>query len=96
MQRVREAVEKAKIELSSVLETDINLPYVTATDKGPKHLNEKTTRSKLEKLIQPIIDKCKNPIEQTIKDAKLKKEDIDKIILVGGPTRMPRSLLKIL
>ena len=89
LQRVREAVEKAKIELSSVLETEVNLPYITATDKGPKHLNEKITRSKLEKLIQPIIDKCKKPIEQAIKDAKLKKEDIDKIILVGGPTRMP-------
>ncbi len=89
LQRVREAVEKAKIELSSVLETEINLPYITATDKGPKHLNEKITRSKLEKLIQPIIDQCKKPIEQAIKDAKLKKENIDKIILVGGPTRMP-------
>jgi len=89
LQRIREAVEKAKIELSGVLETDINLPYITATDKGPKHLNEKITRSKLEKLIQPLIDKCKKPIEQAIKDAKLKKEEIDKIILVGGPTRMP-------
>jgi len=89
LQRVREAVEKAKIELSSVLETDINLPYVTATDKGPKHLTEKITRSKLEKLIQLIIDKCKSPVEQAIKDVNLKKEDIDKIILVGGPTRMP-------
>jgi len=89
LQRVREAAEKAKIELSSVLETEINLPYITATDKGPKHLNEKITRARLEKLIQPIIDKCKKPIEQAIKDAKLKKEDVDKIILVGGPTRMP-------
>lgn len=89
LQRIRESVEKAKIELSSVLETEINLPYITATDKGPKHLNEKITRSRLEKLIQPLIDKCKKPIEQAIKDAKLKKEEIDKIILVGGPTRMP-------
>jgi len=89
LQRIKETVEKAKIELSSILETEINLPYITATDKGPKHLNEKITRSKLEKLIQPLIDKCKKPIEQAIKDAKLKKEEIDKIILVGGPTRMP-------
>jgi len=89
LQRIREAVEKAKIELSSVLETEINLPYITATNKGPKHLNEKITRARLEKLVQQIIGKCKKPIEQAIKDAKLKKEDIDKIILVGGPTRMP-------
>ncbi|MGC9309129.1 MAG: molecular chaperone DnaK [Candidatus Nanoarchaeia archaeon] len=89
LQRVREAVEKAKIELSSVLETEVNLPYISATDKGPKHLNEKITRSRLEKLIQPLMDKCKKPIEQAIKDAKSKKEDIGKIILVGGPTRMP-------
>ncbi len=89
LQRIKEVVEKAKIELSSVIETEINLPYITATDKGPKHLNEKITRSKLEKLVQPLIDKCKKPIEQAIKDAKLKKEKIDKIILVGGPTRMP-------
>ncbi len=89
LQRVREAVEKAKIELSSVLETEINLPYITATDEGPKHLNEKITRSRLENLVQPIIDRCKKPIEQAIRDAKLKKENIDKIILVGGPTRMP-------
>jgi len=89
LQRVREAAEKAKIELSSVLETEINLPYITATDKGPKHLTEKITRAKLEKLIQPIIDRCKKPIEQAIKDSKLSKDKIDKIILVGGPTRMP-------
>ncbi len=89
LQRVREAVEKAKIELSNVLETEINLPYITATDKGPKHLNEKISRSRLEKLIQPIIDKCRKPIEQAMKDVKLKKSDINNIILVGGPTRMP-------
>ncbi len=89
LQRLREAVEKAKIELSSVLETEINLPYITATDKGPKHLIEKITRTKLEKLVEPIIQKCKKPIEQAIKDAKLSKNEINKIILVGGPTRMP-------
>jgi len=89
VQRVKEAAEKAKIELSTVLETDINLPFITATDKGPKHLQIKLTRSQLEKLIDPIIQKCKHPLEQAIKDAKLNHKDVDKIILVGGPTRMP-------
>jgi molecular chaperone DnaK len=89
MQRVREASEKAKIELSTVLETEINLPYITATDKGPKHLLLKLTRAKLEQLIDPIIKRCVHPIEQALKDANLKNSDINKIILVGGPTRMP-------
>jgi molecular chaperone DnaK len=89
MQRVREASEKAKIELSTVLETEINLPYITATDKGPKHLLLRLTRAKLEQLIDPIIKRCVHPIEQALKDANLKNSDIDKIILVGGPTRMP-------
>ncbi len=89
MQRIREAAEKAKIELSTVLETEINLPYITATKEGPKHLSMKITRSQLEKLVMPIIERCKKPMEQALKDAKLSKEDIDKIILVGGPTRMP-------
>ena len=89
MQRVREAAEKAKIELSSTLDTDINLPYITATNKGPKHLNIKLTRAKLEEIIRPIINRCKAPLEQSLKDAKLSALDINKIILVGGPTRMP-------
>lgn len=89
MQRIREASEKAKIELSTVLETEINLPYITSDDKGPKHLVLKLTRAKLEKLIEPIVNRCLGPIEQALKDAKLTKDDIDKIILVGGPTRMP-------
>ncbi|MEM4625239.1 MAG: molecular chaperone DnaK [Candidatus Pacearchaeota archaeon] len=89
MQRIREASEKAKIELSTVLETEINLPYITATSAGPKHLLLKLTRSKLEQLIEPIIKRCISPVEQALKDANLKKEDIQKIILVGGPTRMP-------
>ena len=89
MQRIREASEKAKIELSTVLETEINLPYITATNKGPKHLLLKITRSKLEQLIEPIINRCIHPVEQALKDANLKKEEIKKIILVGGPTRMP-------
>lgn len=89
MQRLREATEKAKIELSTTLETEINLPYITSTDKGPKHLNMKITRAQLEKLVMPIIEKCKHPMEQALKDAKLTKDKIDKIIMVGGPTRMP-------
>ena len=89
MQRLREAAEKAKIELSTVFETDINLPFITATNEGPKHLTMKFTRAKLEQLIDPIIKRCKHPLEQSIKDAKLTPKDVAKIILVGGPTRMP-------
>ncbi len=88
-QRVREAAEKAKIELSNVLQTDINLPFITADATGPKHLTMAITRAKLEELIKPIIDRCRHPMEQAINDAKLKAENIDKVILVGGPTRMP-------
>lgn len=90
IQRVREAAEKSKIELSTVLETDINIPYVTADSSGPKHLQMKLTRAKLEQLVEPIIDKCQNPMEQAISDAKISKDKISRIILVGGPTRMPR------
>jgi molecular chaperone DnaK len=89
MQRLREAVEKAKIELSTVLETDINLPFITANDKGPKHLVTKITRAKLEELVRPIVEKTKDSVDQALKDAKLSPKDIHKIILVGGPTRMP-------
>ena len=89
VQRLREAAEKAKIELSTTMETDINLPFITATDKGPKHLTMKLTRAKLEQLVEPIVEKCRHPIEQALKDAKLNVKGINKIILVGGPTRMP-------
>ncbi|MBI2208593.1 molecular chaperone DnaK [Candidatus Woesearchaeota archaeon] len=89
MQRLREATEKAKIELSTTLETDINLPFVTSTDEGPKHLSMRLSRAKLEQLVEPIVNRCKHPLEQALKDAKLSAKDIDKIILVGGPTRMP-------
>lgn len=88
-QRLREAAEKAKIELSNVMETDINLPFITADASGPKHLTQKLTRSTLEKLIAPIIDKCRGPLENALNDAKIKASDVTKIILVGGPTRMP-------
>jgi len=87
--RVKEAAEKAKIELSTVIETEINLPYVSATQAGPKHLSMKLTRSKLEQLVEPIIKRCLQPFEQALKDASLTKDDIQKVILVGGPTRMP-------
>jgi molecular chaperone DnaK len=89
MQRVREAAEKAKIELSTTLETEINLPFVTSQDGSPKHLTMKLARSKVEQLVEPIIQKCRHPLEQAMKDSKLTANDINKIILVGGPTRMP-------
>jgi molecular chaperone DnaK len=87
--RVKEAAEKAKIELSAVLETEINMPYVSATQAGPKHLAMKLSRAKLEQLIEPITRRCIQPFEQALKDANLTKNDIQKVILVGGPTRMP-------
>jgi molecular chaperone DnaK len=89
MQRIKEAAEKAKIELSTVLETDINLPFITADASGPKHLSMKLTRAKLESLVEGIVSRCKNSIDTALSDAKLKASDIDRIILVGGPTRMP-------
>ncbi|CDG65976.1 MAG: molecular chaperone DnaK [Methanobacterium sp.] len=89
VQRLREAAEKAKIELSTTLKTEINLPFITATQDGPKHLTQTLTRAKLEELVDSIIKRCAAPMEQALKDAKMTKEDIDKIILVGGPTRMP-------
>ncbi|HPE63143.1 MAG TPA: molecular chaperone DnaK [Methanothrix sp.] len=89
MQRLREAVEIAKIELSSVLQTTINLPYITADQTGPKHLEMTITRAKLEELIKDVLERCRGPLTQAIRDAKLDKTGIDKIVLVGGPTRMP-------
>ncbi|NQU94955.1 MAG: molecular chaperone DnaK [Candidatus Omnitrophica bacterium] len=89
MQRLREAAEKAKVELSSSITTEINLPYITADQTGPKHLAMSINRAKLEDLVVSIIDRCKHPMEQALQDAKLEKKDIDKVIMVGGPTRMP-------
>ena len=89
VQRLREAAEKAKVELSSTLTTDINLPFITADAAGPKHLTMSITRAKLEDLVGPIIERCRHPMEQAISDAKLTPRDIDRIIMVGGPTRMP-------
>ena len=89
VQRVREAGEKAKIELSSTVSTDINLPFITADATGPKHLTMNITRAKLEDLVRPIIDRCQHPMEQALGDAKLTPKEVDRIIMVGGPTRMP-------
>jgi molecular chaperone DnaK len=89
LQRVREAAEKAKIELSTTVTTEINLPFITSDNSGPKNLTLTLTRAKLEELIGPIIERCRQPMMQAISDAKLEPNQIDKIILVGGPTRMP-------
>ena len=89
LQRLKEAAEKAKIELSTVLETEINLPFVTADASGPKHLQVKLTRAKLEQLTEDLVERCRGPFEQAVRDAKLKAADIDEVVLVGGATRMP-------
>ncbi len=94
LQRVIEAAEKAKIELSTVLQTDINLPYITATNSEPKHLNMIITRAKLEQLISPVLNKLEASIKKALRDSGMNSNDIDKVILVGGPTRMPSVLEK--
>ena len=87
--RVREACEKAKIELSTTMQTEINLPFIASDASGPKHLIQTVTRAKLEELVEPIVNRCKQSITQAISDAHLSNDKIDKIIMVGGPTRMP-------
>jgi len=87
--RLREAAEKAKIELSTILTTEINLPFITADATGPKHLIKSLSRAKLEELVTPTVEKCRDSVDQALSDAKFTPEDIDRIILVGGPTRMP-------
>ena len=89
LQRLREAAEKAKIELSTVMETEINLPYVTADASGPKHLQLKLTRSKFEQMTEDLVKRCKIPFEAALKDAGLKPGELNEIVLVGGSTRMP-------
>ncbi len=89
MQRVLEAAERAKIELSTVVSTDINLPYIAADARGTKHLKMTLTRAKLEELVGPIVERCAGPLRQALADAELQPADIHKVILVGGPTRMP-------
>jgi molecular chaperone DnaK len=89
MQRLKEAAEKAKIELSSAMETDINLPFITADASGPKHLNLRLTRSKLEQLVEDLIQRSMGPCKRALEDAHLGPKDIDEVVLVGGQTRMP-------
>jgi molecular chaperone DnaK len=89
VQRLKEAAEKAKIELSQVQQTQINLPFITATNEGPLHLDETLSRSKFQELTADLLDRCRGPFEQAIKDAGLSKSEIDHVILVGGSTRMP-------
>ena len=95
LQRIKEAAEKAKMELSTVMETDINLPFVTADASGPKHLTMKLTRAKLEALVEELINKTVEPCRTALKDANLSPKDIDEVILVGGMTRMPRVQQKV-
>ncbi len=95
LQRLKEAAERAKIELSSTMETEINLPFITADAAGPKHMNIKLTRAKLESMVDDLIDKLGPPMQQALKDAGLSKNQIDEVILVGGMTRMPRVQQKV-
>jgi len=95
LQRLKEAAERAKCELSSSLETDINLPFITADERGPKHLNIHITRDQFEALVEDLIEKLEPPCHRAMEDAGLKPDDIDKVILVGGMTRMPRVQQKV-
>jgi len=98
IQRIKEGAEKAKIELSSTIETEINLPFITANDSGPQHLLEKLSRSEFEKITADLVDRTKEPVENALSDAGLNYSDIDHVILVGGSTRMPavQALVKSL
>jgi chaperone protein dnaK len=95
MQRLKDEAEKAKKELSSTNQTEINLPFITADEEGPKHFEYTLTRSKLEELVKDLIDRLANPVEKALKDAKLTAKDIDSIVLVGGMTRMPAVIEKV-
>ena len=90
LQRLQEACEKAKKELSSANSTDINLPFITADASGPKHLQMNITRAKFEQLVDPLIERCRGPVQQALKDAKLQPSEVDEVVLVGGSTRMPK------
>jgi molecular chaperone DnaK len=89
LQRLKEAAEKAKIELSSMLETEVNLPFITANASGPQHLQMKITRAKLEQISAPLVQRCRGPFEAALLDAKLTPQDLEELVLVGGATRMP-------
>jgi len=95
LQRLKEAAEKAKMELSTTMETDINLPFITADASGPKHMNLKLSRAKLESLVEELINKVVGPCQTALKDAGMSIKDIDEVILVGGMTRMPRVQQKV-
>ena len=95
LQRLKDAAEKAKIELSSTQETEINIPFITQTDSGPKHLEVKLTRAKLDEITDDLIQSLSGPCEKVLEDAKLKREDLDEILLVGGMTRMPKVKEKV-
>ena len=95
MQRLKEAAEKAKIELSSAQQTDVNLPYITADATGPKHMNIKVTRAKLESLVEDLVARSIEPLKVALKDAGLSVSDIQDVILVGGQTRMPMVQKKV-
>jgi molecular chaperone DnaK len=89
LQRLKEAAEKAKIELSTAMETTVNLPFITADQSGPKHMQITLTRSKFEQLITPLVEKCRRPVLDALKDAKLQPKQVDEVVLVGGSTRVP-------
>ncbi len=91
LQRLREAAEKAKIELSSVMETEINLPYITADASGPKHMQLKLSRAKFEQMTEDLLNRCRKPFEAALADANMKPSDLDEVVLVGGSTRMPMA-----
>ena len=95
LQRLKEAAEKAKIELSSATQTEINLPFITADKTGPKHINLKMTRAKLEALVEDLISRTIPPCQTALKDAGLSAGEIDEIVLVGGMTRMPKVIQEV-
>ena len=95
LQRLKEAAEKAKIELSSAEQTDINLPFITADKTGPKHINIKMTRAKLEALVEDLIAKTMPPCKTALKDAGITANEVDEVVMVGGMTRMPKVIQEV-
>src|SRR5205823_1663234 len=90
LQRLKEAAERAKKDLSQQTQTDVNLPFITADASGAKHIQMTLTRAKFEQMVDPLVERCRGPVLQALKDARLKTKDIDEVVLVGGMTRMPR------
>ena len=93
LQRLKEAAEKAKIELSQMMETEINLPFITAGASGPIHLQQKLTRTRLEQLMGDLLDRSMKPVRQALKTPKMSPNDIQEVVLVGGSTRIPQSAI---